>query len=321
MVSLKPKEGGGSDTPGSFSRRPGVPTWVSVALAVLVVAVGAMGWAQFSAKSSLEERIVALEDSLQIQLEEHAKRVQNLQETNASLSSDLDVVTKRVGVTSQELASNRRFAEQIQQDQQKAKIELASELATKASAKDVEGVAADVAGLEEATTKVAEVQKTTDSKIGNVSNDVKTVAANLEATNRTLAESRRELVDVRNTLTSQIARNATELQQMRLKGERDFLEFDIKKGKKNVMERLGDIRVELRDTDTKKQKYNLIIQVDDNKLEKKDRLANEPLQFLVGRDRLRYEIVVNRVEKDRILGYLSTPKDKALAAERPPLRN
>ena len=45
-----------------------------------------------------------------------------------------------------------------------------------------------------------------------------------------------------------------------------------------------------------------------------------PVTFLVGRDRLRYEIVVNYVDKDRIRGYLSTPKDKLVAADTPALR-
>ena len=64
----------------------------------------------------------------------------------------------------------------------------------------------------------------------------------------------------------------------------------------------------------------MLIQVDDSRLEKKDRTANEPVQFLVGRDKLRYEVVVNYVDKDRVRGYLSTPKDKVLAAERPQFR-
>jgi hypothetical protein len=86
------------------------------------------------------------------------------------------------------------------------------------------------------------------------------------------------------------------------------------------MTRVADIQLQLRKTDVKKAKYDMLIQVDDSRLEKKDRLANEPVQFLVGRDKLRYEIVVNYVDKDRIRGYLSTPKDKALAAERPQFR-
>jgi hypothetical protein len=78
--------------------------------------------------------------------------------------------------------------------------------------------------------------------------------------------------------------------------------------------------LQLRRTDPKKAKYDVLIQVDDSRLEKRDRTANEPVQFLVGRDKLRYEVVVNFVDKDRIKGYLSTPKDKVLSAERPNFR-
>jgi hypothetical protein len=53
---------------------------------------------------------------------------------------------------------------------------------------------------------------------------------------------------------------------------------------------------------------------------KKDRTANEPVTFLVGRDRVRYELVVNFVDKDRIRGYLSVPKDRLTAAEIPSFR-
>ena len=196
-----------------------------------------------------------------------------------------------------------------------AKAQLAQAISRKANATDV---AANVeAAREEAATKVAEVQKASDTKFSTVSSEVKTVATNLETTRQDLAESKRDLVDVKNVLSDQIARNSGELSALRAKGERDFFEFDLAKGKKDDMQRVGDIRLELREADAKKQKYNIVIQVDDKSLEKKDMLANEPQQFLVGRDNLRYEIVVNNVEKDRIRGYLSTPKDKVAAAERP----
>ena len=227
------------------------------------------------------------------------------------------MVTKKLGVTAQDLDASRKFAEKLRAEQEKAKEQLASELATKASASDVAAV------RQEATTKVAEVQQTVqnaDAKIGSVSGEVKTVAANLDATRRDLADSRREITDVRSSLSAQIARNSGELADLRKKGERDFFEFDVTKPKKGEMTRVADIQLLLRKTDPKKAKYDVLIQVDDSKLEKKDRTANEPVQFLVGRDKLRYEIVVNFVDKDRIRGYLSTPKDKALAAERPQFR-
>src|SRR5207244_6195382 len=159
-----------------------------------------------------------------------------------------------------------------------------------------------------------------EAKIGTVSSDIKTVAANLDATRHDLADSRREITDVKTSLSAQIAKNAGELAELRKKGERDFFEFDLPKPKKNEMTRVADIQLQLRKTDPKKAKYDVLIQVDDSKLEKKDRSENEPVQFLVVRDTLPYELVVNFVDKDRIRGYLSTPKDKVLAAERPQFR-
>lgn len=58
-----------------------------------------------------------------------------------------------------------------------------------------------------------------------------------------------------------------------------------------------------------------VINADDTAIQKKDRTANEPVTFVVGRERLRYELVVNYVDKDRIRGYVSSPKDKPLTAD------
>jgi chromosome segregation ATPase len=304
MLSLKPKEGGSIPPPTPAHGQRGI----LVALAVALVAIAAVAYGQFAGKTALEERIATLEGQLQ-------EKVNQLQKTTTSLESDIEVVTKRIGVTDQELSAARRYAEKLRVEQEQAREKLARELETKASATEM------AAAREEAATKVAEVQKAADTKITSVSGEVKTVASNLEATRLDLAANRRDLSDVRTTLSEQIARNSSELAALRLKGERTYTEFDIKKGKKNEMTRVSDLRIELRDTDPKKQKYNVIVQVDDNKFEKKDRLANEPLEFRVGRDQLRYEIVVNIVDKDRIRGYVSSPKDKVLAAEGPATRD
>jgi hypothetical protein len=47
---------------------------------------------------------------------------------------------------------------------------------------------------------------------------------------------------------------------------------------------------------------------DDKRVEKRDRSINEPVQFYVSRARQPYEIVVNEVQKDRVVGYLAVPK-------------
>jgi hypothetical protein len=162
--------------------------------------------------------------------------------------------------------------------------------------------------------QLSEFQQEASSKLGAVTADVSQVRTDVDATKKELESTRRDLVDVKETLSQQIAKNRDELQQLRLKGERNFYEFDIQKKKGPAL--VGDLRIGILKADQKKKKYDLRIVVDDNTLDKKDRTVNEPVQFLVGRTKLRYEIVVNEVQKDRLIGYLSTPKDKGLGAER-----
>jgi chromosome segregation ATPase len=280
---------------------------MKIALGICILAIAGLGYSGHSNRIALEEKITSLQ-------EENKQSLTKLEKDATAMASDLEIVSKKLGLTAQELDSARKYAERLRLQQEEAKQQLASELATKASSTDVAAVA------KEASSKLAEAQQDANSKIGNVSGEVKTVAANLDATKEDLAASRREIVDVRTSLTQAIARNSGEVAELRKKGERDFFEFDIKKDKKNPRARVADIALELKDTDVKKQKYNVTIHVDDARLEKRDRTANEPVQFLVGRDKLRYEVVVNFVDKDRIRGYLSTPKDKVLSAEKPAFR-
>ena len=310
MSSLRPREGGPTEPP-QYVRREKRPIWIPIALIVLVIGLAAVGYTQYNAKTALEQRLADLEAKVQ-------DDVQKLQAADTAIKSDVDVVTKHVGVTDQELASARTVAEKLRKDHEKAvadQAQLASVVAKKADTADVEANVA--AARAETDSKVAAASKDSDTKISTVSGDVKTVASNLEATRQDLAASRRDLVDVKNALSDQIARNASELAQLRTKGEKNFFDIDLKKPKKKGdMQRVGDVRLELRDTDPKKGKYAIAIQVDDKVIEKRDKLVNEPQQFLVGKEQLRYEIVINKVDKDHVVGYLSTPKDKTLSAER-----
>lgn len=275
---------------------------LSVAAAVIAL-LGIQGYALVSTRSTLNDRLASLESELQ-----------SVRATNAAqatqITSDLGVITNRMGVTAQELQDARRAADQFKQEQARTAARLNSELQQHSKAVDTLRT--------EATTKIAQVQEQTSSQIGAVSGDVQTVKVDLDATKTDLAASRREMTDMRDSLGREIARNSSDVAELRRRGERDYFEFDIPKSKS--MERIADIQVQLSKTDPKRQKYNLNLVVDDSRLEKKDQVVNQPLTFLVGRDRLRYELVVFAVDKDRIRGYVSTPKDKVLAAEGPAFR-
>ncbi|HSE48611.1 MAG TPA: hypothetical protein VLA96_05335, partial [Terriglobales bacterium] len=75
------------------------------------------------------------------------------------------------------------------------------------------------------------------------------------------------------------------------------------------------ISLQLKKADPKKSKFTLNVIADDRTIEKKDRTAFEPMQLITGRDRQLYEIVVMSVEKNKISGYLATPKSAPFPAQ------
>ena len=233
---------------------------------------------------------------------DHIKALESRgQAGEAKLSGLISQTQEAVGSTKAEL---KRTAQQIQAEGQKAKAELSEAISAKADTTQVQALRQD------AETKLGQVS----TEVGGVKTEVGTVKTDLASTKENLEGTQRQLLDVKDTLSAAVARNASELGELRRKGERDYFEFEIPK--KNALTKVEDIRLVLTKTDQKKGKYSLQVIVDDSKLEKKDRTVNEPVQFLVGRDRLRYELVINWVQKNKVGGYLSTPKDKALSAER-----
>jgi hypothetical protein len=73
--------------------------------------------------------------------------------------------------------------------------------------------------------------------------------------------------------------------------------------------------VELHATNLKRSQYGVTIFVDDQRHDKKNLTANEPLYFFQSGARAPLEFVVNQVGKDKISGYLSVPKANATHAQ------
>jgi hypothetical protein len=156
--------------------------------------------------------------------------------------------------------------------------------------------------LEQATSK-------TGTELGSLSGEVDVVKSDVEKNRLELEKTIKDLTSVRGDLGVQsglIATNAGELNVLRQLGERNYYEFDIQRAKNP--QRVGSISVRLRKTDQKRNKYNIDVWVDDKLIEKKDKTLLEPVQFYVQGSRQPYEFVVNQISKNRIVGYLSTPK-------------
>jgi chromosome segregation ATPase len=109
-------------------------------------------------------------------------------------------------------------------------------------------------------------------------------------------------------LSGSIARTHDELVALEQRGERNYDEFDLKRGKDNHFYRVGPISLALRKADTKHKQYNVAMVVDDNQIQKKNVDLYEPIWLRTSDDPQPIEIVVNKIDKDHIHGYVSSSK-------------
>ncbi len=254
------------------------PRWVGiviVALAVVsLVALGA-GWTASTRSKELEQNLASQNEQFKKNEDVLSQRLAKSEDTNAQLQGELSVVTDKMKLTEGELGKARTQAKKIKEEDAKELADLqnqtSAQLATKANVDDV-------------------------NKLGTDVNGVKT---DLESEKNNLQMARGEF----GTL---IAKNHDEVEELRRLGERDYYEFSI--DKKNNREKVGNLMVELHNTNTKKSQYTVTIFVDDQRHEKRGLTANEPLYFFENGARAPLEFVVNQVGKDKITGYLSVPK-------------
>ena len=150
-----------------------------------------------------------------------------------------------------------------------------------------------------------------NSRIADVSTDVGNVKTQVSATQAELQKTIADLKSVTGDLGVQsglVATNGKELAALKRLGERNYV--DIKLGKTKQPQRFGDITLLLKNADAKKNRYSVQVMADDKPTLKENKSINEPVQFYTSKGgRLPYELVINQVGKNEIVGYLSTPKE------------
>ncbi len=206
-----------------------------------------------------------------------------------SLSEDLDRRTRDVAraatsARTDALKSVAQTKQQLEQEQAQAAEKINGDLSTVKQATDEKFTAVN-------------------TDVGNVKQQVTTTQSDLQKTIAQLSHVQGDL----GVTSGLVAKNGSDLEALRRLGERNYFEFNIRKEK--APQKVGDIQMVLRKTDPKKNRFTLTVMADDKTIEKKDKTANEPVQFYVAKAKQPYEIVVNEVRKDQVVGYLATPKN------------
>ena len=114
------------------------------------------------------------------------------------------------------------------------------------------------------------------------------------------------LNSTRDELSGSIAKTHEELVVLQKRGERSYFEFDLTKSKQ--FQRFGPLTLSLRRTDAKHMNYDVSMVVDDNQLSKKRVNLYEPIWIHTENESQPVQVVVNKIGKNFVHGYISAPK-------------
>jgi len=253
--------------------------WLVAALALLAVAnlvLVLVGRSQFNEYAQKQADATNL----------MTRRMDSSDERYATLRGQFQVTEEKLGLTEQELARAHALAAEVQKQQQSAVASLNKAISQKASAEEMNKLQAD-----------------SNAKIGGLSTD-------LAGTKQDLANTKSEftnaLTGTKGELKGDIARTHDELVALAHKTDRDYFEFTLPR--KKAQQKVGTVTVELEKTDPKKNVFSVFLYFDDKKTERSNKAMNEPLFFYVQGASSALEMVVNKLGKDSVSGYMSTPK-------------
>jgi chromosome segregation ATPase len=280
------------------SSRSGLLTAVVIGALIALVAANIFLYVQINNVRS---------DMAKVQ-EKMATELSNLRDTSTVTSTSQ---SRHIDTLKEELeaarAQARNAASQVKAEAQAHADQLAKQL----EAEQRKAAEQALREINEAKQTAAAQFTAANTKIEGVSTDVGAVRTQASATQAELEKTIKELKTAQGDLGVQsglIATNANELAALKRLGERNIFEFKLPKTK--APQRVGDITLLLKKTDPKKNKFSVDVMADDKLTEKKDKNINEPVQFYTAKARQPYEIVVNQVQKDLIVGYLATPKEQ-----------
>jgi hypothetical protein len=107
-------------------------------------------------------------------------------------------------------------------------------------------------------------------------------------------------------LDTAVARNHDDIERLRKLGKRDYIEFTLVRST-NRQQVAPDISLELRKVDLKRSRCSLDIYAEDYEFPT-DLGINEPVMVRVRAMWESVELVINKLGKDSVVGYLSAPK-------------
>ncbi len=273
-----------SDTEPVVAERSASGAFIAAVLVAALIGIGALAWCY-----GLQNHLNSAEQKLAASDKKAGDLADQLDATNARLSATAETLSQNVGATQKQIDVRAQAIMSAQREQTAATARLAQQ--QQATQKQIGAVSNDVANVK--------------TDVGGVKTDVATTKSDLETTKSQL----QRVVGDAGVMSGLIATNHDQLEELKHKGDRNYIEFTLQKGAQPTL--LSTVKLQLKKVDDKHSRYTLNVSADDRNIEKKDKNIDEPVQFYTGKDPVLFELVVNNIEKNKVSGYLSTPKTAA----------
>ena len=264
-------------------------------VAIVVALVAALGL--FISNRQLAGTLAQLDQRDQQQI---ATLQQDLAQSNAAAQKSVDALALQAQDSAEQTAARAK------QDLRRTSASLSAALTKQQQ--DAEQQQQQLTGQ---LTDLQQANTTAAAKIGELGDNVTGIKSDVASTQSELAKTGNDLKRVMGdmgVMSGLVATNSTQLNALKELGDRDYVEFDLKRtaGRQKV----GDMQLILAKADPKHNRFTLQVLADDKTVEKRDRSINEPVQLYLAGNRQPEEIVVNEVKKDEVVGYVSIPKIK-----------
>lgn len=243
--------------------------------------------------SEAQEKIGWMESSLtasRTQLSSVTEDLAGSQEKIQLLTRNLDQSQARIQVQGAELARYKGLYENLKESQETQQRAVSTLAARKADHEDV-------AALRDETANIREQVQTTSAQVGELEG--------------TTAQNRRQIEQTRSevgSLEKRVTANTNEIDGVKRSLEREYYNFELQKGGGYM--KVFDVALSLKDTNFERRHFDLYIASNGKAVTKKDQNLNEPILFYIDGVKKPYEIVVTRIDRKHVVGYLSVPVDR-----------
>lgn len=270
-------------------------------LIALVAVLGIGFYLLYSAQQQIEMLSTDLTSSREA-LQEVTTQLEESRGKIVGLEDGLSQSQGELGSQKQQLTRYRELYTNLQSEQSEQTKELEALSTRKADQSDVDNLKGQTDGLAENLNEVNSNLTDVNSRMANVDSNLADVREISTRNRADLDATRGDLDSVR----SAVEGNTAEISGVRRSLERDYYNFELHR--RGGVIKVHDVSFRLRKIDFKRQRFNLEILSGDRKITKKNHYINEPIYFHRANNQKPYEVLIHRIDKRFVVGYLSVPK-------------